>query len=424
MPVPRLARSAVLALSFMSAALLPAQAAEPALFGQGPLAVERASPKVVGVYVANWESERQLERLPSGSVSHVLYAFLRICGPGQLPVDAPKCEGKAEFELGTGPVDARFDAAFSRLKAREPHVKVLASVGGWGGSDPFFHLANEPARRAVFVASALRFLREHPGFDGIDIDWEHPGGNGAANGVALGSPADGQGYADLMTELRAGLNRLTAETGRLYLLSTAVNSTSAIVNRINFRQAEKALDLVFMMTYDFHGGWSEHVGHHSSLRSSAPEADDSLERSVRNLTGAGVPAAKLVAGVAMYGRGFSGAASARSGAAKTGGFPGADASLGYREIAQRYLDRRGRGLRGFEATRDPVTEAWSLYHPQKRLYIGYDDPRAVLAKGRYAQQAGLAGVFAWELSQDNGDLLNAMNLGVGNLLIAPARAKP
>ena len=424
MPVPRLARSAVLALSLMTAALLPAQAAEPALFGQGPLAVERASPKVVGVYVANWESERLLERLPSGSVSHVLYAFLRICGPGQLPVDAPKCEGKAEFELGTGPVDARFDAAFSRLKAREPHVKVLASVGGWGGSDPFFHLANEPARRAVFVASALRFLREHPGFDGIDIDWEHPGGNGAANGVALGSPADGQGYADLMTELRAGLNRLTAETGRLYLLSTAVNSTSAIVNRINFRQAEKALDLVFMMTYDFYGGWSDRVGHHSSLRSSAPEADDSLERSVRNLTGAGVPAAKLVAGVAMYGRGFSGAASARTGAAKTGGFPGADASLGYREIAQRYLDRRGRGLRGFEATRDSVTEAWSLYHPQQRLYIGYDDPRAVLAKGRYAQQAGLAGVFAWELSQDNGDLLNAMNLGVGNLLIAPARAKP
>ena len=51
--------------------------------------------------------------------------------------------------------------------------------------------------------------------------------------------------------------------------------------------------------------------------------------------------------------------------------------------------------------------------------MGYDDPRAVLAKGAFARQAGLAGVFAWELSQDNGDILNAMNVGVGNTLLQP-----
>lgn len=426
--MPSLAQTAAAALAALlfvyAVPAQAAQAAEPPLFGAGPLAVERSSPKVVGVYMPNWESPALLERLPAGSVSHVLYAFLRICGPGQLPVDAPKCEGRADFELGTGAVDKRFDAAFSQLKARQPHVKVLASVGGWGGSDPFFHLANEPARRAVFIASALRFLREHPGFDGIDIDWEHPGSNGAANGVALGSPADGQGYADLMTELRAGLNRLTAETGRLYLLSTALNTTSAIIDRINFRQAEQALDLVFMMSYDYYGGWSERVGHHSALRSSAPEADDSLERGVRNLRAAGVPASKLVAGVAMYGRGFSGVREPRTGATKKAAYPGAEGAMVYREIAARYLDRQGRGQRGFAARLDPVTQAWSLHHPGLQLYIGYDDPRAVLAKGRFVQEAGLAGVFAWELSQDNGDLLNAMNRGVGNLLIAPPRAKP
>lgn len=410
--------SAALALS-----PLLANAQSPALFGAGPLEVERSGGKVVGAYVPNWESEAVVDRIRSGSLTHLLYAFLRICGPGQLAVDAPKCQGKKDFELGTGPVDQRFDAAFARLKARQPHLKVLASVGGWGGSDPFFHLANDPARRAVFIASAQRFLREHPGFDGIDIDWEHPGGNGAVNGVQLGAPADGQGYADLMTELRAGLNALTAETGRLYQLSTAINSTSAIVDRINFKQAAGALDLVFMMTYDFYGGWSDSVGHHTTLKSSAPQADDSLERSVRNMTAAGVPASKLVAGVAIYGRGFAGAAGSSTGAAKTGAYPGGEGALSYREIAARYLDRRGRGQRGFEARFDSTTEAWSLYHPKLKLWIGYDDPRAVQAKGRYAVQAGLAGVFAWELSQDNGDILNAMNAGVGNLLIAPAKPK-
>jgi chitinase len=107
-----------------------------------------------------------------------------------LPKDAANCVGKADFELVRGAMEQRFDAALVRLEQRLPQVKVLASVGGWGGSDPFIHLATDPTRRAVFAASAVKFLRAHPGFDGIDIDWERPGGHGSANGVTLGSPAD------------------------------------------------------------------------------------------------------------------------------------------------------------------------------------------------------------------------------------------
>lgn len=413
----------VLALSLGLFANTCAQAAEPvpaaasssSLFSAKPLAFERSSAKVVGVYVPMWESTDVVDRIQPGSVTHLLYAFLRLCGPGQLPKDAPKCEGKQDYQLTSAGVEKRFDAAFLRLKAREPHVQVLASVGGWGGSDGFFHLANDPARRAVFVASALQFLRDHPGFDGIDIDWEHPGDNGASNGVQLGSPADGQGYADLMHDLRRALDRLTAETGRPYLVTTAVNTTQAVVKRINFKRAAEALDLVFMMTYDFYGNWSKVAGNHSTLRSSSPEADDSIERSVKNLDEAGVPRAKMVAGVAMYGRGFMGVDKPQTGAAKTGGYPGADGSAGYREIARRYLGPKGQGLNGYKAVFDAQTQAWNLFHPQHKLWMGYDDPRAVLLKGDYVRKNGLAGLFAWELSQDNGDLLNAMNLGLGHL---------
>ena len=386
-----------------------------ALFGGQAQAFERSSNKVVGVYVPNWESPTLIERVPAHNLSHILYAFLRLCGPGQLARDAANCAGRQDFELASGPLEARFDAVFARAKQRGPHLKVLASVGGWGGSDPFFHLANEAPRRAVFAASVQRFLREHPAFDGVDIDWEHPGGNGAANGVALGSPADGQGYADLMLDLRRALDALTAETGRPYLLTTAVNATLPIVQRIHFRQAAPVLDLVFMMSYDYHGAWSEVAGHHSALRSSAPGADDSLAQSVRHFEAAGVPRAKLVAGVAMYGRGFTGVAQPRTGAAKTGSYPGPEGALGYREIAGRLLDGQGRGRLGYQARFDAQTQSWSLYHPRHQLWLSYDDPRAVLAKGRFAVEQGLAGVFAWELSQDNGDLLNAMNRGVGNL---------
>ena len=68
---------------------------------------------------------------------------------------------------------------------------------------------------------------------------------------------------------------------------------------------------------------------------------------------------------------------------------------------------------------DAKTQAWSLWNPKTQVYIGYDDPRAVLVKGHYVLTKGLAGLFAWELSQDNGDLLNAMNVGVGNKPVPP-----
>jgi chitinase len=424
-PIARLlAAFALVAFAPFASAAAPAEAAAPyPLFGGKPLEWERSGGKVVGVYTPNWRPAALVDALHGDSVTHILYAFLHVCGPGQLAADAPKCVGKADHELATSAIDDRFDAAFARLKARAPHVKVLASVGGWGGSDPFFHLASAAAPRAAFAQSAAGFLRSHPAFDGIDVDWEHPGNNGSANGVALGSPADGQGFADLMAALRSALDALSAETGRKYLVTAAVNTDHAVVDRVNWKQAQQSMDLVFMMTYDFYGPWTPATGNHAAPRASAPGAQDGLDAAVATLTGAGVPAGKLVAGVAMYGRGFTGV-DARpghpfTGAPHAGSYPAPEGSADYRELAARYLDARGRGRHGYVARLDPRTQAWSLYNARSRLLMGYDDPRAVIAKGAFARQAGLAGVFAWELSQDNGDVLNAMNFGVGNLPLQP-----
>lgn len=402
----------------LAGAAMGSRAAGP--FGAGFRAFVPDDRAVVGVYVPNWEpASATLDRLQPGSVTHALYAFLRICGPGQLPKDQAACAGKQDFQLATGATERTYDAAFTELKrSRLPGLKVVASVGGWGGSDPYFHFANEAPRRAVFVASVVEFLRTHPGFDGIDIDWEHPTSNGSANGVPLGAPEDGQGYADLMGDLRRAVDALGAETGRRYLVTTAVNTTDAIVRKIQWRAAAPSLDLVFMMTYDFFGGWSATVGHHAALRDSRAGANDSLAGAVAALTELGVPASKLVAGVAMYGRGFEGVQRPRgrasfTGAAKTGPFPAGEGALTYREIAALYLDAQGRGKGGFRIVFDPVTKGYALWDPAGRRYLAYDDPRAVLAKGRFARQQGLAGIFAWELSQDNGDLLDAMNRGVG-----------
>ena len=40
-------------------------------------------------------------------------------------------------------------------------------------------MANNPAKRAFFVNSVVKFVRQHE-FDGFDLDWEYPGQRGGA----------------------------------------------------------------------------------------------------------------------------------------------------------------------------------------------------------------------------------------------------
>lgn len=351
---------------------------------------------VVGTYILAERGVDVVKQLKPGRVTHILYAFLLICGEGQRKAEAAACAGKPSFSIAPHADQDIFSAAFQRLKQRDPKVQVLASVGGWGGSDPFFHLAATPEGRAAFVKSSVEWLRAHPGFDGLDIDWEHPGNNGASNGVQLGSPADGERFVQLLQDLRKGLDALGQERKRHYALTVAINTTKEQLVRMPMGPAAKSLDLVFLMTYDFTGPWTKHVGNHTALRSARPGAD-SLELHVANLKAEGVPAEKMVAGIAMYARGFDGVKADGSYAKP---WPNADGSVAFKDIDA----LRKQGLK---PVFDPATQSWAMVGAGK--FVGYDDPRAVRAKVAFAKKAGLAGVFAWELTQDNGEILDAMN---------------
>lgn len=356
--------------------------------------VQAQTRPVVGTYILAERGVDVVDQLQPGRVTHLLYAFLLVCGEGQRPKDAEACQGQPNFGIAPHPDQATFSAAFERLKKRDPQVQVLASVGGWGGSDPFFHLAATREGRAAFVKHASDWLRAHPVFDGLDIDWEHPGSNGAANGVALGSPADAQNYVLLLQDLRAGLDALGRDMGKRYALTTAIATTKEQMARMAMGRAAPSLDLVFMMTYDFYGPWTKKAANHTALRSTRPGGDDSLEASVANLKREGVPAAKLVAGVAMYGRGFDGV---KADGRYTKPWPNEDGSVPFKDIDS---------LTGMKAHYDKRTQSWAMVGDGK--FVGYDDPRAVKAKVAFAKKQGLAGVFAWELSQDNGEILSAM----------------
>lgn len=397
-----------------------------------------------GVYGRNYH----VADIPAEKLTHILYGFIPICGPNDsLQTANPsghsilvsQCSGKPDYSVVVhdkyaaleksypgdnwdDPIKGNF-GQFIKLKQQYPHLKIIPSVGGWTFSDPFYYFANDPQKRAVFVSSVIDFIKQYSFFDGIDIDWEYPGGNGA--NTSLGDSADYQGYADLMRDLRAALDDLEIASGREYELTSAVGAAPSKIDAVNYSEAQNYMDYIFAMTYDYYGAWNNTVGHLTALNDYPENVETGFYAvsAVNQLMAAGVPANKIVVGAAMYGRGWDGVQVAAdesilngvgNGPAEGSWEPG---SVDYKEIVDSYLGGSdGRGINGFTYYYDEIAQAPYVFNADSGVFITYDNPRSVKAKGSYVLQNNLGGLFSWEIDADNGDILNAMNDGLGNPL--------
>ncbi|OHU90565.1 MULTISPECIES: glycosyl hydrolase family 18 protein [Pseudoalteromonas] len=378
---------------------------------------KQTSNKVVGTYIANWSNPSIIDDVPGDNLTHVLYAFLRACGPGERPNDATVCANKADFQLAedSTTVDKQFAPKFLQLKQKYPHLKILPSVGGWGGSGTFAPMAKNAQSRQVFVQSVVSYLKTHRAFDGIDIDWEWPS-----------TIEEGGHYADLMQDLRAAFDVLESELGREYVITSAIGTHKNNVKNIDYERAAPYLDHIFLMTYDFFGGWSKNnIGHHTALdahgENSVPHG---VKQGVQNLLDRSVPADKLVVGVAKYARGFDGVSLSASGThiggRATGLFPKAvqswdEEGVGtYKRIVNEVIGANGQGINGFSIHYDADCDCYYAWRDSDKAFVGFDHPASVISKANFVLTHHLGGIFAWEYAQDNGDILSAMNYGVGN----------
>lgn len=301
------------------------------------------------------------------------------------------------------------------LKKTYPDLKVLPSIGGWTLSDPFYFL-DDAAKRQTFVDSVEEFLRTWKFFDGVDIDWEFPGGAGA--NPNLGDPAsDGETYRLLVQELRAMLDGLEAETGREYELTSAISAGSAKIALVDYSDVQQYMDYFFVMTYDCYGGWSnDSLGHQTALYAPGWDSTDDFNAhsGIQAMLGQGVAPGKLVMGAAMYGRGWTGVNGWSGGDHLTGTATGPVAGTWEAGVVD-YRDIAGKLASGdWEYHYDGTAQGPYIFKPDTGDLITYDDATSVDAKGAYVQSHGLAGLFAWEIDADNGDILNAMHESLGH----------
>ena len=237
------------------------------------------SGKVVGSYFVEWGVYGRnftVDKIPAQNLTHLLYGFIPICGgngindslkeiEGSFQALQRSCQGREDFKVsihdpfaalqkaqkGVTAWDDPYKGNFGQLmalKQARPDLKILPSIGGWTLSDPFFFMGDK-VKRDRFVGSVKEFLQTWKFFDGVDIDWEFPGGKGA--NPNLGSPQDGETYVLLMKELRAMLDQLSAETGRKYELTSAISAGKDKIDKVAYNVAQNSMDHIFLMSYDF-----------------------------------------------------------------------------------------------------------------------------------------------------------------------------
>jgi chitinase len=335
-------------------------------------------------YVAGWSIPTVIH---PEKLTHINFAFARIIN------------GRAALE---NEAVASSLKALRALKDKNPRLKVIVSVGGWT-AEGFSDAALTDASRRTFARSAVELLREYA-LDGIDLDWEYPG-QGVA-GIKYRAE-DKHNFTLLLKTLRQQLDAESAARGRTagdrYLLTIA-SADREYFDHTEMDKLHVYLDWINMMTYDFFNSLTPTTGHHAGLYRSelAAAKDRDANAAVRQHLAAGIPAGKLVVGVAFYGRAFAGVTPLNNGLNQP--YERYEADHSYAELEERFI-----GKHEFVRYWDERAQAPYLWNSATRTFITYDDPQSIEIKTRYAKKNHLGGIMFWELSQDrDGELLDVI----------------
>ena len=303
-----------------------------------------ATAKKIVAYVTSWSSVP----VDASMMTHINYAFGGIGSDSRVYVD-----GKNRF------------MEIVALKEKNPSLKVLLSIGGWGRGN-FTPVAADETKRKIFAQSCRDFCEQY-GIDGIDIDWEFPGSNSSGE---ISPSNEKSNYTLLMRDLRDAL-------GDELLLTMASSSSPGYYD---YRNLIEYLDFVNVMTYDM----ASPPHHHSALYRGGTVGNGwrVVHESIQDHLNAGIPAEKLVMGMPFYGNG-------------NGDGSGSANQVSLQEIENGIAE--GKWIDHW----DDVAKVPYVTNTSGQFVFGYDNARSLTAKCQYIVDYDLAGGMYWEYANDN-----------------------
>ena len=371
-----------------------------------------------GIYGRDFQLADVQQSGAAAKLTHLNYAFGPVTADGMCASADPWADWQTSFSAENS-VDGVADVAgqpyagnmnqIAELKAKNPKLKALISLGGWSGSKYFSDAALTDASRKKLVASCLDLWIEGnlPGlpdgiaagvFDGIDLDWEWPGSSGEVGNIIR--PEDKRNFTLLAAEFRAQLDRLGRADRKKYLLTAFLPAAPAKIEAgFEVDRIFKYLDFGTVQGYDFHGTWEPRSNQQSALRvpAGAPDNPDfSVENTINTWIAGGAPKRKLVLGVPYYSQGWTGVSGGGNGLFQpaTGPAPGLFANG-----TEDFKTLKKLPARGFTVHRDLRNgHAWLF---DGTTFWTYDDPAVLLQKSLYIRAKGLGGAMMWSLDGDD-----------------------
>ncbi|HWK04388.1 MAG TPA: glycosyl hydrolase family 18 protein [Puia sp.] len=361
MPRHLLASLAFLLFSYTS------QAQQPARGGDGPA--------VIGYYAGK---NALLDSFPTGKLTHIIYSF---------------CHLNGNLLFVNNANDSATIQHMVALKEKNPRLKVILSLGGWGGCKTCPDVFATDQGRSEFARS-VKELTDYFHTDGIDLDWEYPG---LPNVPGYPYTSDDKDHFTALIVL------LRKELGKQHEISFAAGGfTKYLVNSIDWKKVTPLVNYINLMTYDLVSGYDTITGHHTPLYST-PQQLESTDHAVRFLDSIGVPRKKIAIGVAFYARIWEGVDSVNDGLYRHGTFK---RGVSYKDQAL-VLSKDS----GYIAHWDPIAKAPYMYNPRQQLFVTYDDTVSIRLKSRYALEKHLGGIMFWQLPEDkfSGGLLDVID---------------
>jgi len=338
------------------------------VFGQSP-----TKPMVViayytgdGLTISNYKTEQ---------LTHIIYSFLHLKG-NKLAVDNEN--------------DSLAITRLVALKKTNPKLKIILSLGGWGGCKTCSEVFNTETGRLEFSRSVLQLFKDYNA-DGLDLDWEYPALESVAGHQFI--PEDRPNFTYLIRTLRETV-------GPDYELSFAAGGFREFLTKsVEWGKVMPLVNYVNMMNYDLVNGNSKQTGHLTSLYST-PEQRESTDHAIMYLDSIGVPMDKVVIGFAFYGRLFSDVDPKNNGLYQKGKFSG---YVNYKDLEMTLNSEAG-----YRQFWDNVAKAPYAYNQATKTFATFENLRSVYEKTNYAKARNLAGVMFWELSGDkeSGGLLD------------------